>query len=237
MKHQSVTRPRVFLVDDDLQVLNSMASLVASAGFRPEPIANPGNLTLSTSALQSSVFVLDLAMPTESGQALVDRLQQQDPGFVYLVHSATATVGSAVNLMERSALTVIEKPASPELLISWIERAAARVEQRIQAIQRMQQINQAFERLSERERQVALHCALGVDNVQVADRLNLSVRTVEGHRLAINQKVSRDGAKQLYSLLATHAVQDAALNLPRLVGIEDGYVARAVTRLTPTSVL
>ena len=51
--------------------------------------------------------------------------------------------------------------------------------------------------LTQRERDVLRHIAEGHANKQIAQALNLSVRTVETHRLNIKRKLGIDGQAEL----------------------------------------
>jgi DNA-binding NarL/FixJ family response regulator len=53
------------------------------------------------------------------------------------------------------------------------------------------------ELLTQREREVLQHIANGESNKQIARELDLSVRTVETHRLNIKRKLNIDGQAEL----------------------------------------
>lgn len=57
-------------------------------------------------------------------------------------------------------------------------------------------------KLSERERQVLAEIARGLRNKAIADKLNLSVRTVESHRLTLREKTGGGNAVELSRIAA-----------------------------------
>lgn len=61
--------------------------------------------------------------------------------------------------------------------------------------------------LTSRERQVLQHIALGESNKQIARALELSVRTVETHRLNIKRKLGIDGQAELIKFAVENHVQ------------------------------
>jgi two-component system response regulator NreC len=63
--------------------------------------------------------------------------------------------------------------------------------------------------LTEREVQVLELIALGHTNAEIADRLYLSVRTVESHRAHIQQKLRRSSRAELVRYALAHGLVDA----------------------------
>jgi DNA-binding NarL/FixJ family response regulator len=70
-----------------------------------------------------------------------------------------------------------------------------------QLAQPAQQDNQ----LTSREQQVLQHIAKGESNKQIARELDLSVRTVETHRLNIKRKLGIEGQAELIRFAVQHA--------------------------------
>lgn len=60
---------------------------------------------------------------------------------------------------------------------------------------------QMLDRLTKRERQLALRVAAGFRNHEIADDLNISVKTVEKHRYAALNKLGFDRTAQLIRLV------------------------------------
>jgi DNA-binding CsgD family transcriptional regulator len=64
------------------------------------------------------------------------------------------------------------------------------------------------EPLSEREREVLALIALGHTNAEVAEKLVLSVRTVEAHRARIQEKLGISGRAHLLRYAREHGLID-----------------------------
>lgn len=207
---------KVFIFDDNLLILSAAKSLLRNLPAEIVTYEQSNRHQLDPTEVSRSLYVIDLQMPRESGYDLIQRLQTVDPGVCYIVHSATSTVSATSNLMRSGALAVIEKPAEPHELITAVESGIERVAQRVTALENVAAIRSAIESLSNKERETAFACAISPDNKRVAERMGCSVRTVEGHRNAINSKLGRDGARDLYSNLADYQIQAAALALPPL---------------------
>jgi DNA-binding NarL/FixJ family response regulator len=60
--------------------------------------------------------------------------------------------------------------------------------------------------LTSREQEVLRHIANGESNKQIARALDLSVRTVETHRLNIKRKLGIEGQAELIKFAVQHAM-------------------------------
>lgn len=232
----SHTPPKVYLFDDDPLVLGSLNSILISNGFSCVPCQDGDAISLNADIARHSTFIIDLAMTRTNGFELISRIQRFDPGAVYIVHSATASVSDAAHLMRANALTILEKPCDPDQIIRFTEIATDRVIERVSHLHKLRQIESALALLSKREGSIAFASAVGVDNHSIADIAGCSVRTVEGHRMTINQKLTRDGAKNLYKMLANYLLNAERLKLPPTQGLDLDEINKALSRVTPKSV-
>jgi len=102
----------VLVVDDDAMILNTMAAVLAEAGF--EVIAaNSGAEALRCSAGgRIDILVSDVMMPAMNGCELARELLQLHPGVRVLL-----VTGARHRMMERTAHPVLDKPFTPDALI------------------------------------------------------------------------------------------------------------------------
>lgn len=216
MKHVSL-----LLFDDESEVLDSLAYLLKRLGNPIYRYASAADFTPSTALVQRSVSIVDLHMPGGHGGEVIDILQRKDPGATYLAHTATATVSEATKLMMRNALTVLEKPADPSELMRFVIKAITHVDRRVALLDMSDRIAGQLSLLTSKEKKIALRCAVYHENQQIADISNLSVRTVEGHRMNIANKLGKAEAKELYRELALYMINKYSYRLPNLFGDDD----------------
>jgi len=146
------------------------------------------------------VITLDLSMPGGSGVAGVQRLREAVPGarvLVLTMHDDPAYVRSAMAL---GASGYVVKSAADSELISAIRAVArGRVFVDIQGEGSLQSILNPgaakankptpISTLSAREREVLVEVAKGYTNQQIAERVGLSVKTIESYRARLMQKL------------------------------------------------
>lgn len=204
------------LFDDEPDVLDSLSALLKPNGLPIYSYRSGAHFQPDKELASRSVSIVDLNMPGGDGFSVIEKLQEQDPGAVFMVHTATATVSTATELMMKRAATILEKPSEPDEFIDWARRCVERVQTRMALVDLTDQINESLDVLSRKEQQIALRCAVYHENKEIAERSHLSVRTVEGHRMSIANKLGKTAAKTLYRQLAEYLINKHPYRLPAL---------------------
>jgi two-component system response regulator DctR len=138
-------------------------------------------------------------MPGMSGLTLFERLQAlpwaaQIP-VIFL--SGHADVATAVDAVKRGAFDFCEKPFSDNALVDRVEQALEVSHQHLKLRQAQDTLQQRLTELTDRERDVMQLVIDGLPNKLVADRLGISVRTVEVHRSRVFEKMGVKSAVEL----------------------------------------
>ena len=199
---------KVFLVDDDAGVREALAWLLRTrrllsegyesadaflehiAGWRNEPDA-------------PCCLLLDVRMPGTSGLALFEHLLTlpwKDLMPVIFL-SGHADVPTAVDAVKRGAFDFCEKPFSDNALVDRVEQALSLSAQVIEARRARRAVEQRLQSLTDREHDVMDLVIEGMPNKLVADRLEISVRTVEVHRARVFEKMGVKSAVELSNAL------------------------------------
>jgi len=204
---------RVLLVDDHA-ILRSGLRLLIDAQPDLEVVGEAGDfeeaIRLSKSLLPD-VITLDLTMPGGSGLAAIEALLAAAPGVRILVltmHEDPAYVRSA---LAAGASGYLVKSAADSALIAAIravERGRFFVEvqnrEAMEALVTPERVGSGapgpIAMLSAREREVLVLLAQGHTNQAIADRLELSVKTVESYRARLMQKLRLKNRAELTRL-------------------------------------
>jgi FixJ family two-component response regulator len=99
--------------------------------------------------------------------------------------------------MREGFFQVIRKPLELAELPGELRRAYAQAEEDWQRRQTVEGIQQQVDKLTMREQEVVQALGLGLMNKQVADRLDLSIKTIEAHRQRIMGKLGLRSANAL----------------------------------------
>ncbi len=122
----STSRPRILLVDDDRSVLAGVSGLLRDEGYRTaevETVAAARRL-LADERDPPDLVLLDIRIPVESGLDLLRSLPQPLPVPV-VVLSGEASISDTVAALKLGATDFVEKPPSPERLLTAIRNALA----------------------------------------------------------------------------------------------------------------
>lgn len=225
----------VYVIDDDRDVLATVGQLIGDAEARVQLLSSSTGFRPTASELARSLFIIDLKMHPETGFELIERLQTVDPGFAYLVHSATTTVTAATQLMKSRALGIIEKPAEPASLYEAVVSGLSYVAKRADMISNHAELFAAFDLLSPREQEVMFFLSMSSDSEMVSERLGCAKRTVESHRLMVNQKLGRPAAKRLIAALSNYLVHRQHFHLPDLGTLDVDSLLKDAARTAPAS--
>lgn len=204
---QPVMDSLVFVIDDDPDVRDALAWLLRSRRLPSEVFdsaeAFQYKIEREGPPGQACCVLLDVRMPGLSGLALFEWLIERELHQVLPVIFVTghADVPTAVDAVKRGAFDFCEKPCYGNALVDRVEQALAQSRAVLQARQVKQRLREREAELTERERDVMRWVVHGLPNKLIADRLDISIRTVEVHRARVFDKMEVKSAVELVNLL------------------------------------
>ncbi len=146
------------------------------------------------------VLVLDINMPGGSSLETVPAIRAQSPETQIVILTMQNEPAYARQAMRAGVLGYVLKEAADAELVEAVRRAAAGdiyMNPRLGARVAAEPPPGPPDGLSERQVEVLRMIALGHTNVEIADELYLSVRTVETHRANIQQKLQLGSRSEL----------------------------------------
>ena len=192
------------IVDDEEVIRDSLTWLARSRDIAAT--AYPGGKAFLNSlqehvsfSAEGDCLLLDVRMPDLSGSALFDELGLR--GLItrmpVIFLTGHGDVPMAVDTLKRGAFDFFEKPFNDNKLMDRVlEALAASREANVAAA-----VQQRLTGLSLREREVLALILAGNMNKVIADKLGISMRTVEVHRAHIFDKMNVKTAVELARLL------------------------------------
>jgi FixJ family two-component response regulator len=186
----TMCEPTVFVVDDDVSVLRSIARLLRLNDLATKTYDCPWTFLREIDAASSGCLLLDLSLRDVSGLEVQDQLVAARCSLPVVFLTAYGTVQSSVRAMKAGAFDFIEKPFENAVLLGAVHRAlerdrAARASRSSNAL-----ISGRLALLTPREAQVLRHVIAGMLNKQIAARLGTAEKTVKVHRARVMQKMS-----------------------------------------------
>ena len=184
-----LSRPIVYVVDDDRSVRSSVARLLESTGFEVRTFASATDYLDEVDAESHGCLLLDLRMPGIDGLELQDRLLEGGTARPIVFLTGQGTVPDSVAAMKAGATDFLEKPADPDELVRAVETAIAADGRRRREFAELAEIVDRVSLLTPRERQVFERVVQGRLNKQIAHELGVSEKTVKVHRGRVMEKM------------------------------------------------
>ncbi|MDC0935486.1 response regulator [Pirellulales bacterium] len=191
----------VFIVDDDPDVRRSIGLLARSVNLDVLSFGNAQDFLDSYTVDQPGCLVLDVRMPGLSGLQLQRKLKELSWRIPVIIVTAHAEVSMATRVMRDGAVDFIQKPYSPQLLLERIHEAIELDVNIRQKQRKLAKIQNLLATLTPREQEVTRFLATGRSTKQIANSLDISIKTVDNHRASILEKMRVDNTTQLASLL------------------------------------
>lgn len=126
--------PELLLVDDDLDTLEEMKSLIEANGIACICAGNALDALLAFQKHPSiRLLVADFDMPAFNGLDLVEKATQQDTerDLAAIIVSGKATLDTALRALRYDVVDFLLKPVRPLELLAAIERARSRLGERV----------------------------------------------------------------------------------------------------------
>jgi RNA polymerase sigma factor (sigma-70 family) len=187
----------VFIIDDDAGVRAAMQRLLKSVGLRAETFAAAQEFLQRTPPDGPSCLILDVRLPGISGLELQRKLLDAGIHIPIIFITAHGDIPMSVKAMKSGAVEFLTKPFRDQDLLDAIHQALERDRAARQQETEIAELQQRFERLTARERQVIKLVITGMPTKQIASELGTSEVTAKVHRSQVMHKMK---AKSLVEL-------------------------------------
>lgn len=184
-----MTDPRVYIVDDDEAMRDSLLWLLESQGFAVTAFASAEDFLAACREGMAGCIVLDVRMPGMSGLELYEKLNARQCTLPVIFITGHGDVPMAVSALKKGAVDFIEKPFSDKDMLRLIEQCLELDRNNRGKQQQAAGVRRRLASLTEREIEVMDLILAGKLNKQIADILNISIKTVEVHRGRIMDKM------------------------------------------------
>jgi len=195
------TIARVLLIDDHPAVRTGMRMLLGTCGH--EVVAEAGSCSEAFEIIKKTecdVGMLDLTLNDRSGLELLPELERRNiAALVYSMHEDPTIIDRS---FREGALGYVTKREDPAILLEAIESvlngkrflspySAEIVDKKDEEEQQLSDL------LSDRERQIFDLLGQGLSNAEIAEKLDISPRTVETYFTRMVSKLEFDSRKEL----------------------------------------
>jgi DNA-binding NarL/FixJ family response regulator len=208
---------RIVVADDHTIVREGLKQLLAAAGDLQVvgEASDGGQVIECVRSLDFDLLLLDMSMPGRSGIDLIKLVRAEKPRLRILILSMHEESQYAVRAIRAGAAGYLTKESASRQLVDAIRKVAgggafisAEVAQQL-ALGAMPDVQgPPHSALSDREFQIFRMIADGLAVSDIAERLNLSVKTVSTHKSNILHKMGMTTQAELIRYAITHRLVD-----------------------------
>jgi len=180
---EKILKNTIFVVDDDDDILQSLVLFFEMKGFKVQGFSSALDYLSALDDTQG-VLISDVSMPGMNGLEMLEKLNEIQQLRPILFMTGFATTELAVKAIQLGASDFIEKPFSTKYLLSKVLNIFEKFEEVFLAFD-------LYKSLTKREAQVFELVVKNLTNQKIAEKLFISISTVEKHRatLMIKMKV------------------------------------------------
>ena len=200
--------PTVFIVDDDPAVRDSLRWLLESMRLKVLTFESAEEFLNYYTMHMIGCLILDVRMPGMSGLQLQQFLTKQKHALPIIFITGHGDIPMAVRAMQAGAMYFLEKPFEDQILLDYVNEALALDKENQQARIRLAMIQARISNLTEREREVMNLVTNNHSNKEIAEKLGVSVKTVEFHRSNMMEKMHAHSLIDLVSMVREAAIAE-----------------------------
>jgi FixJ family two-component response regulator len=177
----------VFVLDEDIGVRQSLASLASAAGLHARTFESATEFLFAPRALAPSCLILGASCP--GGLDLQKRIARERNNMPIIVTTDHGDVQTTVRAMKAGAVEVLAKPFSEDDMLIAVREALDRSAIALEQEAELTALRDNHLSLSRREREVMALIVSGLLNKQVGGELGISEVTVKAHRGQVMRKM------------------------------------------------
>ncbi|NML90081.1 MULTISPECIES: response regulator transcription factor [unclassified Sphingobium] len=178
----------VYIVDHDSKTRQYLVRVLRPEGFEPMPFSCGADFIEALDFLAPGIALVELHLADMDGGAVQEELLSRRLDMPLIVMTESPDIPTAVDAIKRGAADFLEKPFADSLLFKMLAEVRPMLERRAEIQRRRESAAAHLESLTKRELDIVRALGSSSSNRDVADALQISVRTVEMHRASIMKK-------------------------------------------------
>ena len=189
---------KVILVDDHQMLIDGLSAiLAANENIEILKTFTNGNLLLEElHELQPEIILTDISMPDIDGYELTKKIKQQNPSIQVIALSMSGSIADINKMLDVGISGYVLKNVGNQELIEAIYKVAQGkmhfsddvTEEMVKNKHAKPNKQEDQVKLTERELEILKLIVQELNNAEIADKLFISVRTVDSHRQHILEK-------------------------------------------------
>lgn len=180
----------VYVIDDDLQVRESLSSLLRSVDMPVRLFGSAAEFLQGNLPDVPSCLVLDIRLPGVSGLDFQAQLAKSGIRMPVIFMTGHGDIPMSVRAMKAGAVDFLTKPFRDQDMLDAVHAALESERARRQSNLGLAELRARYETLTAREKDVMARVTRGLMNKQVAGEMGLSEITVKIYRGQVMRKMA-----------------------------------------------
>lgn len=201
--------PLVIVVDDDASLREALSSLFRSVGLQVQLFASAAELLTAKLPEAPRCLVLDIRLPGVSGLDFQGQLARSDIDMPIIFMTGHGDIPMTVRAMKAGAVDFLTKPFRDQDMLDAVATAIQIDRERRNSLKAVSNVQNLYETLTAREKQVMALVTSGLMNKQVAAEVGLSEITVKIHRGHVMRKMGVRTLADLVRMAETLGLHNA----------------------------
>ena len=192
-----MSKPIIYVVDDDNSVRRAVTLLLRSHGYQVEAFARAEEFLAFKHPKLPSCLVSDIKMPDMDGLALQEAMAARQLVIPIVFITGHGNIPMSVKGMKGGAVDFLPKPFSKKQLLGAVTLAVSKNKIQNKESTEMASIKRRIETLSPRELEVFRLVAKGKLSKQIAYKRGISLQTIKVHRGRVMHKMQAETVTEL----------------------------------------
>src|SRR5215211_75560 len=189
--------PTVLIIDDDVELRNSLERLLRSMGLGAQLFASISDFLASDPPDGPTCLVLDVRLPGQSGLDFQRELAAANKELPIIFITGHGDIPMSVQAMKGGAIEFLTKPFRDQDLLDAVQLGLSRDRDRRENDKALAALRERFGSLSPREREIMIQVAQGRLSKQIAGYIGIAEATVKVHRSRAMRKMNARSLPEL----------------------------------------
>jgi DNA-binding NtrC family response regulator len=115
-------KKKVLVIDDEQIILDSVKKVLGAEDFQVDPAISSRDGLERAMSQDYDLVLTDIRMPEIGGMRVLRDIKRSKPALPVVIFTGYATVQSAVQAMKLGASDYIEKPFTPDMLVTTVKK-------------------------------------------------------------------------------------------------------------------
>ena len=190
----------IFLIDDDESMRTAIKGMLEFLGFQVHVYASAIEFLKVSMQAAPAVIITDMQMPDMSGVELQAELLKRGRQIPIIFISGESTLPQTISAMKQGAIEFLLKPFERDQLLSAVVRGLEQDVAYMRSYVVQTTLAEGLKGLSPREREVFELLAIGFNNLQIQEKLNISLPTAKQYKSEVMRKLNLSSLAHLMAL-------------------------------------